>query len=100
MCIIVVHMGECPPSDKGVGCEHGTWGHPCSISAIFVKRKRPSVDSSHSTGLVVVIKEEPCVPRSRAERFLTTFTVTAMFSIHAYQPHSRHNSSGTYDVAF
>jgi len=46
ICIFVVDIGECPPSNKGVGCEHGIRGRTYSISAIFVKRKRPSVDST------------------------------------------------------
>jgi hypothetical protein len=32
MPILVVHLGEGPPSDQGVGCEHGIHGCPCLIT--------------------------------------------------------------------
>ena len=63
-------MGECPPSDKDVGCEHGTWGH--SISVILCEME---VSLHLLDGLGVVFTEEGMyLPRSRAKRFLMTFT--------------------------
>ena len=38
--IAMVHMGECPPSDKGVRCKHGTThGRAHQISAIIRERE-------------------------------------------------------------
>ena len=78
-------MGECPPSNKGVGCKYGIRGRPYSISEIFCETE---ASLCRLDGLVVV-KEPYPGPRIRAERLLTRL-------VHTYQPHSHHNSSGTH----
>jgi len=36
---ITMHLGECPPADKVVGCKHGAHGRDTSISAIIGQMK-------------------------------------------------------------
>jgi hypothetical protein len=43
-------MRECPPSDKGVGCEHGTWDNAYSISAIFCETEAQRASSGAVPG--------------------------------------------------
>jgi len=56
--VIVVHLSECPPSDQGVGCEHGTQGCPYSISAIHGQME-VLFHRRWGALLVVVIKDQP-----------------------------------------
>ena len=84
-------MGECPPSNKGVGCEYGIRGRPYSISEIFCETEASlrRLDGGKRT--------EECVPRTADPgRAFADEIVAQQLLVHTYQPHSHHNSSGTH----
>jgi len=50
ICVVVVHQGECPPGDQGVGCKHGTHACLCLISAIHRQMEVSFIDNGCAGG--------------------------------------------------